>query len=546
MNNSGQNNTQRWKWKWAFIFAAAGSAVGLGNLWKFPYITEDNNGGAFVLVYLICILLIGLPILIAETIIGKSTNSDLISTFDKLGKPKWKIIGYLSVLVSIIILSYYSVIAGWAVGHFISSLTEVFSSSYQSPDFGAYVTNPMLQIGYHLLFMGITIFIVMKGINRIENSLKWLMSILILFLIALAIYSMFFLGNSSSEISLASQTLAFLFTPDFSEVESLPSMILEALGHSFFTLSVGFGVMIAYGRYLDNGEGSKGVLNSSVWIAMIDTFIAIIACMIMFPIIFVFKERGMEMEAGIGMLFSTIKGILPPGNLIKVIFFLLIAFAALSSTISMLEIVVSALEKKSKYGRKKLTMITGASIALFGIGSALSNGADSGINGIFTNTGIEVQNHKQTKRFIEKKNINTFYTGDFPITEMNSILESEQFRRDYLKHYNIDVAAEDISFEYEEKKDRVVASQKKANLTGVMDLLDYFAVNWLLPIGAFLVAVFVGWFMPEEMKQKEFLHGNDKNLIFYKIWNFLLKYLIPGIIVLILLYSLGVFRGFLS
>jgi NSS family neurotransmitter:Na+ symporter len=352
-----------------FIMACVGSAIGLGNIWKFPYITYQNGGGAFVIVYLIAILLVGLPIIVAEMMVGRHGRSNVFLTFKKLSGNSifWKSVGALCLFTAALILSYYSVVAGWTLEYFWKSISgglATITVHDSSSVFGSFVMNGWKQIFYHTVFMFFTGFIIIRGTSGIERAVKILMPILFIFVIVIASLSIYTHGISN--------TLNFMFSFDIKDLT--PHSVLEAVGHAFFTLSIGMGTMMIYGSYLSKQES---LIRSGLWIALLDTLIALMACFMMYPIIL---GTNMQLSESSSMLFTALSiqfNSLPGGGLIGGMFYLLVAFAALSSTISLLEPVVSFVEDTFEWNRIKSTVISAGCIWLLGVGAALSNGAST-------------------------------------------------------------------------------------------------------------------------------------------------------------------------
>ncbi|MFQ6618274.1 MAG: sodium-dependent transporter, partial [Fidelibacterota bacterium] len=259
---------EHWKSKIGFILAATGSAVGLGNIWKFPYITYANKGGAFVLTYLLAVAAVGVPIMIAEILLGRSTAKNPVGAFKKLAGKYWQLIGWLGVTTGFVILSYYSVVAGWTLEYFIKSITNAFSGlSGDEVDaiFVSFVSNPARQIFWHGIFMLLTTTVVMGGVAEgIERATKVLMPVFFILLLVL-------LGTSLQTPG-ALMGIKFLFRPSFSEL-TLDSA-LEAFGHSFFTLSLGMGAMITYGSYMKKKDS---IPKAAITVSIFDTMIALIA-----------------------------------------------------------------------------------------------------------------------------------------------------------------------------------------------------------------------------------------------------------------------------
>ena len=363
-------NRGQWSSRWGFILAAAGGAVGLGNIWKFPYITGENGGGYFVLMYLVFILLIGLPIMVAEVLVGRTTQKSPAGAFRSLSKAgsPWILAGWLGVLTGFIILSYYSVVAGWALHYTWFSITHGFTgmdADAIGSAFGTLYADTSTNVFWHLIFMLLTIGVILGGIQRgVERAARILMPVLLLMLLVLLGLAIFSDGFG--------RALEFVFKPDFSKVTS--AGVLEALGHSFFTLSLGMGAMITYGSYLKKKED---LVAASGMITILDTVIALIACMVLFPITFSF---GLEPEGGPGLVFVNLPiafSQLAGGVFWSTLFFALLVLAALTSAISLLEVVVSTVIDEFKWSRPVATLFCGGAITLFGLPSALSGSEDS-------------------------------------------------------------------------------------------------------------------------------------------------------------------------
>ncbi len=355
-----------------FVLAATGSAIGLGNLWKFPFITWENNGGAFVLVYLLCIAAVGLPIMMAELLIGRSTQKSAVGALKEAVGPAWGLVGLWGVLCGFILLSYYTVIAGWSLFYFAKTVgwsLGGYPAGLATGDlFGEQAGNGLLQLGLSLGFsiatVGVVYFGVQKGIERIARLfLPVLFCILVLLLISA-------LGMSGS-----GEALAFIFRPNFAELE--PTGVLEALGHSFFTLSLGMGAMITYGSYIQRGHS---IVKASAIIVVLDTLIALVATVIMFSVIF--SVAGMADQVGgstVGMLFISLPELfyseVPFGVVLGPLFYVLVALAALTSTMSLLEVVASYIIDEHGVTRHKATLMCGGAVFVFTILAAVSFGA---------------------------------------------------------------------------------------------------------------------------------------------------------------------------
>jgi NSS family neurotransmitter:Na+ symporter len=357
-----------WGSKIGFILAAAGSAIGLGNIWKFPYLAGENGGGAFVLVYLLCIIVLGLPIMIAEIVIGRHTEKDPVGAFKIIaeGSRKWELVGYLGVASGFFILSYYSAVGGWTIGYIVKSISGSISQIKDTGTavtlFDNFVQNPYASIFYHFLFMGSTMFIVIGGINKgIEKWNKILLPMLFIILVILIIKSNTLEGSSKG--------LLFYLKPDFSKITM--KTVIEALGQCFFSLSLGMGAMITYGSYLSREDK---ILNSSVQIALLDTMAAFMAGLAIFPAVY---AMGMTPNAGPGLTFNVLPVVFARmnfGSVFATLFFVLLFIAALTSSISLLEVVVAYVTDEKGWSRRKAVLIFGTIIFLLGVPSALSFG----------------------------------------------------------------------------------------------------------------------------------------------------------------------------
>ena len=358
------SSRDHWGNKLGFILAAVGSAVGLGNIWKFPYVVGKNGGSAFILIYLACIILVGIPILMAEIYIGKKSQLNPVGAlrFFQKGKIPFSIIGYAGVLCGIIILSYYSVITGW-ICHYLMLSFRGFSGTETeiSEIFSHLNATPWLNIAWHTFVMVTVMLILVKGVRQgIEKASKILMPLLGLLLLVLVCYSMTLEGMKDA--------WHFLTYPDFSKVTG--GSFLEALGTSFFTLSLGMGAMITYGSYL---KGEVNITKSAVQIASIDTLIAFLAGIVIFPIVF---TNNLEPSAGPGLIFKTLPVLfskMPGGHFVALLFFSLVLFAAITSAISLLEVAVSFVTDEYKCSRIKAILFMGTLIWLLGIFSAVSS-----------------------------------------------------------------------------------------------------------------------------------------------------------------------------
>ncbi|MED4014937.1 sodium-dependent transporter [Sutcliffiella cohnii] len=362
---------EQWSSKIGFILAAAGSAIGLGAIWKFPYMAGTNGGGVFLLVFLLFTIIIGAPMLLAEFIIGRSTQKNAIHAYKHLApNSKWHYIGVLGVVASFILLSFYSVVGGWIVTYIVKSFTGQLSN-LNANEFGVLFDETIVNGPEVLLaqafFLLITIVVVQSGIQSgIEKASKILMPLLfILFLVLI---------GRSLTLEGALEGVRFFLMPDFSQLTS--STFLLALGQSFFALSVGVSIMVTYSSYLQKGED---LVKSTSSVVGLNILISILAGLVIFPAVF---ALGFQPDEGPGLVFVVLPAVfdqLPFGMFFLVLFLLLLLFATLTSAFSILEIVVSVLVRNKPTNRKKIAWISGAIIFILGIPSALSFGIWSNI-----------------------------------------------------------------------------------------------------------------------------------------------------------------------
>ncbi|SHE22327.1 sodium-dependent transporter [methanotrophic endosymbiont of Bathymodiolus puteoserpentis (Logatchev)] len=357
-----------WSSRFAFILAATGSAVGLGNIWKFPYITGENGGGAFVIVYLLCVAVIGIPIMIAETMMGRRARQCPINALETLTEEagahkNWHYLGWLGVIAGFLILSYYSVIAGWALAYVVKAFTGSFSGESAAQISGLFSdlqASPGQQIFWHTVFMVATMSVVARGVQGgLEKAVRLLMPSLFVLLILLVAYAM--------TTGAYMQGLEFLFKPDFSKMTG--DGVLTAMGHAFFTLSLGMGAIMVYGSYLPKGIS---IAKTSILIAGADTLVALLAGVAIFPIVF---ANGLEASAGPGLIFQTLPiafGNMTGGWLFGVLFFVLLVFAAISSAISLIEPAVAWVVENYDVDRKQASIYMGVGTWALGLGTVFS------------------------------------------------------------------------------------------------------------------------------------------------------------------------------
>jgi len=367
----GETSTARGRWasKTGFILAAAGSAVGLGNVWRFPYVTGENGGGLFVLIYLACILFVGMPIMVGEIMIGRAAQRSNVGAFKALAGPRtpWQFLGGLGVVVAYLVLSFYAVVAGWALHYTVLSARGILagrSAEDIQAMFGATASSMPLNLIWTAIFMALTIAVVWRGVKSgLERWSRILMPSLLVLLLILLVRAMALDGFG--------QAFGFVFGLHADKLTG--GGVIEALGHSFFTLSLGMGGLLTYGSYLDK---KADVPAMSAGIAGLDTLIALLACLVIFPVTF---SYGLETTEGPGLIFTTIPiafAQMPGGSLLATIFFALLVFAALTSSISLLEVATSYFIDQKAWPRSRAVLVAGGGIALLAIPSALTGATE--------------------------------------------------------------------------------------------------------------------------------------------------------------------------
>ena len=358
-----------WSSRLMFIMAAAGSAVGLGNIWRFPYIAGENGGGAFVLVYLGCIFLIGVPIMASEILLGRAGRQSPLNAMRDLvahsnANPLWQAIGWMGALAGFMILSFYAVIAGWAMSYLVQMGSGAFTGAdavQATAAFDALTDDVGAVVGWHTLFMMMTIGIAARGVGAgLESTVKILMPALFFLLVVLVIYS----GVTSGKFT---EGLSFLFSFN---IEKLTwNGVLMAMGQAFFTLSLGMGAIMAYGAYMPK---DASIISTATTIALLDTVVALMSGMVIFPLVF---ANGLESSAGPGLMFVTLPlafGQMTGGAFFGAVFFLLVTFAAITSSISLVEPAIAWLIERLKTTRAKAALVVGGLAWLMGLGSAFS------------------------------------------------------------------------------------------------------------------------------------------------------------------------------
>lgn len=437
--------------RFGILATAVGSAVGLGNIWKFPYVAGENGGGAFLIIYLLCVLLLGVPLMMSEFVIGRRGQRNAFGSFQQLApKTKWPLVGVMGVIAAFVILSFYSVVAGWTLEYILGTVDNSLAQ-VQHGEMGNYfnnfIANPTRILLWQFIFLILTALIVMGGVkDGIERYSKLLMPLLFVLLIAMGI-RVLMLPN-------ATEGLKFLFTPDFSKVSG--KTLLYALGQAFFSLSLGMGTLITYGSYFGKKEN---ISSTAFGVSLSDTLVAILAGVVIFPAVFSF---GIAPTSGPSLVFITLPEIfrqMPMGNFFQLLFFILLAVAALTSTVSILEVVVAYFSEEFHVSRKKATWIATASVSVLGVLAALSFGPLKSVS-IFGKT--------------------------------------------------------------------------------IFDSLDFAASNLLLPLGGFLIVIFVGWIMKPAHVRAEISNENTLKVRLYPVFRFIIKFIAPLAIAAILIYSIFV------
>lgn len=357
-----------WSSRWAFILATSGSAIGLGSIWKFPYITGVNGGGAFVLVYLACIVLIGLPIMVAEVLMGRRARQSPINAMRTLtaevgASRTWRLLGWAGVVAGFLILSYYTVIAGWTVGYIFNALSGKFTgagAAEVTAIFESMISSPVHMLALHTVFMIMTVAVVARGVqNGLERAVTLMMPALFVLVIVLVLYAM----TTGAFL----QGVSFMFKPDFSQITATGVMV--AMGHAFFTLSLGMGAVMVYGSYM---PAKASIVGASVMVITMDTVISLLSGVMIFPLVF---ANGLEPGQGPGLMFQTLPiafGAMPGGVLVGAAFFLLLAFAAWGSAISLVEPAVAWMVENHGLSRPVSCALMGVAAWLFGFGTIFS------------------------------------------------------------------------------------------------------------------------------------------------------------------------------
>lgn len=353
------------------VLVTAGSAVGLGNIWRFPYVAGENGGGAFLLIYILSVLLLGVPIMLSEFAIGRNTHRNAVGAYRTLSS-RWSILGYNSILAPLLIMGFYLVVSGWTLEYMIHSLTGEFTristpEAYESL-FNAFTQNPWKPLLYTVVFTLLTHGVIALGVQKgIERSARIMMPLLLLILVVLAVHSILLPGGTEG--------VKFLFAPDFSKVT--PSTVLVALGQAFFSLSIGIGTMVTYASYFNPDTNLR---HTALNVTILDTLVAVLAGVVIFPAVF---SVGIEPSSGPSLVFITLPGIfnsMPLSMVWSSVFFLLLVVAALTSTISLHEVITAYMHEEWHMSRRAAAWsTTGACMALAAVAS-LSLGVLKGWN----------------------------------------------------------------------------------------------------------------------------------------------------------------------
>ena len=451
------NQTERggFATKLGIILATAGSAVGLGNVWRFPFMAGQNGGAAFIVIYFGCILLLGIPGMVSEFIIGRHSQSNSARAYGHIaGNRLWKAVGFLGIITSIIILGFYAVVAGWCLQYLFASLGGSLNgdADYVQHYFQSFASHPWKPCLWAVAFIAITHLVVVRGVQGgIERASKLLMPTLFVLLLIIVVASCMLPGAAAG--------IEFLLKPDFSRVSH--SVLLEALGQAFFSLSLGTCCLCTYASYFSR---QTNLLSSATQIALIDTLIAILAGLMIFPAAF---SVGIEPDSGPSLIFITLPNVFQQafgsmpvvGYVIGIMFYALLVFAALTSTISMHEIGTAFFTEELHVGRNRGAWVVTVVCSVLAVLCSLSVGA--------------------------------------------------------------------------------VADLQLFGLS-LMDLCDFITAQVMLPLGAFLTSLLVGWVVSERVIRSEFTNGGTVSVALYRAYRFSVRYVVPLCIVLIFLHQLGI------
>ena len=441
------NNNRGFSSNLGAILAATGGAIGLGNIWRFPYTVGQNGGGAFILLYIAFVFLLGVPVMMSEIIIGRRSQQNVVGAFKVLA-PKhkgWIAVGILSIAAAFIIYAFYSVVAGWTLNYIVLSSSGQLSGKNPieiSQLFATFTQGSFWPLVYQFLFLCLTAGIVILGVQKgIEKYTKILMPILLCLMILLCVRSLTLNG--------AREGINFLFKPDFSKITG--DAMLSALGQALFSLSIGMGALITYGSYIRKQDN---LFTTSLWIAGADTFIAILAGVAIFPAVFAF---GLSPAAGPSLVYEVLPNVfnsMPGGIVFAIGFFVLLSIAALTSTISLLEVLVLWAVEELHWSRRKAAILLSLIIFVIGVFCALSFG---------------------------------------PLSEF-----------------------------------------KILGLT-IFDFCDKLTATYMMPIGALLFTLFIGWYLPKTEVYDELSNSGQLKARYFKIFYFIIKYIAPLALIIILL-----------
>ena len=440
--------------KIGIILATAGSAVGLGNVWRFPYMAGENGGAAFIVLYFGCILLLGIPGMVSEFIVGRHAQSNAYRAYGKMGGRPWRLVGILGILTSTIILGFYAVVAGWCLQYLFASIAGQLSgdAAYVQNYFQTFSTDPVKPCLWGVGFVLLTHLVVVRGVQRgIERASKILMPLLLFLLVVIVVASCLLPG--------AMDGVRFLLLPDFSKVTH--SVLLEALGQAFFSLSLGTACLCTYASYFSR---KTNLLRSATQIALLDTVIAILAGLMIFPAAF---SVGVNPDSGPSLIFITLPNVFQQafsavpvvGYVIGILFYALLVFAALTSTISMHEIGTAFFHEELHLSRPKAAWILTAVCSVLAVFCSLSVGAVDAIR-LF---GLSL-----------------------------------------------------------------------------MDFCDLLTAQVMLPAGALLTSLMLGWFVPRRLLHDEFTNQGTVSLRLFSVWRFCVRFVVPLCILLIFLHQFGV------
>ena len=436
------------------ILATAGSAIGLGNIWRFPFTTGQNGGAAFILVYFVCVLLLGIPGMVSEFIVGRRAQTNAARAYGSLGRKEWRFVGYLGILTSTIILGFYAVVAGWCLQYLFAAIAGQLTgdAAYVLNYFKTFSSDPVKPCLWAVAFVLITHLVVAMGVNKgIERVSKLLMPLLLLILVILVIASCMLPGSAAG--------VEFLLKPDFSKVTG--DVFLDALGQAFFSLSLGTACLCTYASYF---KPDTNLLKSSVQIALLDSGIAILAGLMIFPAAF---SVGIQPDSGPSLIFITLPNVFNqafaafPGNgyVISCLFYALLVFAALTSTISMHEIGTAFFHEELRLPRNHATWILTVVCSVIAVFCSLSVGANTNI-GLF---GMSL-----------------------------------------------------------------------------MDFCDFLTAKLMLPMGAFLTSIIMGWLVNRQMIKDEFTNNGSIQESFFTVYIFAIRYIVPFCIVMVFLHQFGI------